>query len=645
MANPEACGVQGRRTLMSGPTPSQRRIDWWPVVIAIVTVTAFAPALRNGFVDLDDQANFLDNQGFRGFGPARLWWMLTAFHLGHWHPLTWLTLAVDYTLWGLDPAGYHLTSLAWHVANAILLYLLARRLLVRAGVAPPRVEAAAVLGTLLWAVHPLRVESVVWVTERRDLVSGCFVLLTLLAYLQRPAGPRPLAVVLAALALLGKASAMVVPALLVVLDVYPLRRLGGPVGWTTVAARRVWYEKAPFMALAVGGGLLALAAQRSGGALRSLEVVPVGARVGAALYQIGFYLWKSVLPVRLLPVYEYPVDMSALHPLALAGAATAAAVLGAAWLLRQRCPAVAAAAAAYLVALGPTLGLAQSGPQVAADRYTYLAMLGWSVLAGTALLASRGRFVRPLAAVVVGTLGVLTALQTTTWRDAATMWTRAVRLAPDNAFAQYRVGDVERLAGNTEGALGRLREAIRLRPYFPEAQSDLAALLAGRGQLDEALAHYREAVRANPRFAFAYTSLGTVLAAAGRTDEAIAAHRQALAIAPDLMEAHANLGSVFDQLGRTDEAVAEYHEALRLRPSAEVLNNMGVLLAKQNRQQEAATQYREALRLRPDIATIHVNLGYALRASGDTAGARVAFETALRLEPANAEARAALAAP
>lgn len=614
------------------------------LAVAAITAGAFTPALWNGFVDLDDQANFLDNLRFRGLGPAELGWIFTTFHLGHWQPLSWLTLAVDHGLWGMAPAGYHLTSILWHVANAVLLYLLARRLLARAGTAPARVEAAAVVGALLWAVHPLRVESVVWVTERRDVVSGCFMLLALLVYLRRPEGPRPLVVALAALALLAKASAMVLPGLLVVLDVFPLRRLGGGVGWTSAAARRVWREKLPFVALSVLAGMVALAAQRSAGALRPLGAVPVGARLGAAMYQAGFYVWRTVAPGSLLPVYEYPLGLGPLHPLALAGATTLGAIGVLAWWTRHRWPGVAAAAAAYVVALGPTLGLAQSGPQVAADRYTYLATLGWSLLAGAVVFAGTARPAPRLAAVapVVGVLVALTAVQVATWRDARTLWTRAVRLAPDNAFAQYRLGDVERLAGDPESALRRLREAVRLRPYFPEAQSDLAAALAARGQLDEALAHYQEAVRTNPRFAFAYTSLGAVLAEAGRTEEALAAHRQALSIQPDLMEAHANLGALLDQLGRTDEAMAEYHEALRLRPSAEVLNDVGVLLTRLGRHAEAAEQYRAALRLRPDIAAIQVNLAYALVASGDRPGARHALEAALRLDPANAAARATL---
>ncbi len=607
-------------------------------VVAIITALAFAPSLRDGFVDFDDQANFVDNLRFRGLGPPQLRWMATAFHLGHWHPLTWLTFGVDHALWGMAPAGYHLTSVLWHVANAVLVAVLGRRLLVRAGVASPGRELAAALGALLWAVHPLRVESVTWITERRDVVSGCFLLLAVLAYERRPAGPA--ALVCAALALLGKASAMVLPALLLVLDVWPLGRLGGTVGWTTPAARRVWLEKIPFVALAVAGGVVALFAQRAAGALRSFDVAPLAARIGAAMYQPGFYLWKTLLPVSLLPIYEYPTGMGPTHPLALAGAATTLALVALAWLARRRAPAFVAAVAAYLVAMGPTLGVAQSGPQVAADRYTYLPTIGLSLMVGAAAAAGRARAAAAVA--IVAVLAVTTGVQTTTWKDARTLWSRAVRVAPDNAFAQYRLAAAERAAGDDAAALARLREAVRLRPLFPEAENDLAAVLQARGAYDEALAHHREAVRANPHFALGWTSMGATLAAMGRTDDALAAHRQALAVDPGLMEAHANLGALLDQLGRSDEAMREYEEALRIRPSAEVLNNVAIVLAQRGQQQEAAARYREAIALRPDVAAIHVNLAYVLIALGDRAGARGALETALRIEPGQAAARATL---
>ena len=347
--------------------------------MAAVTALAFLPILQNGFVDFDDAEGLVVNTWIRGLGAANLRWMLTTFHLGHWQPLAWLSFALDYRLWGLDARGFHLTSLLLHAANAALLAVLAERLLACADVPAGRRLAGAVTAALLWSVHPLRVESVAWATERRDVLSGFFFLATLLAYVPGPGRPPRIGWALAgtALTLASKASGMVLPALLVLLDLYPLRRVGGAVGWRGRAARRVWLEKVPFVILAGASATVALTAQRSVGALQTLGEVTAAHRAGAAMLQVGFYLWRTLWPVRLLPLYEFPLDIGPLQRWALAGAGTVLALAAAAVVLRHRCPALGAALAAYLIALSPTLGLAQSGPQVAADRYTYLAMMGW----------------------------------------------------------------------------------------------------------------------------------------------------------------------------------------------------------------------------------------------------------------------------
>jgi Tfp pilus assembly protein PilF len=608
------------------------------VGIAGVTACAFLPTLWNGFIDLDDQMNVVANPWIRALGPAELRWMLTTFHLGHWQPLSWVTLALDYRVWGLDASGYHLTSLVLHVLNAVLLFALARRLLRATGLDERRVLAGAAFGALLWSVHPLRVESVAWVTERRDVLATFFTLLALLAYTR---GSIPGALVAAVLAMLAKASAMVIPVFLVILDVYPLRRLGGPRGWTI---RRVWLEKVPFFALAIVGAVVAAAAQRSAGALRPLAEVTLAHRAGAAMYGLGFYLWKTIVPRHLLPMYEYPLDMSPLHPLALAGVVTAVAVAVAAIALRRRAPGIAAAFVAYLAAIAPTLGLAQAGPQVVADRYGYLSTIGWSIVAGGLAVAGatmqRARTVATALAVVV--LAVLTARQTTMWHDPVTLWSRVAAIEPTNAFALKSLGDAARVAGNLDDAIRWYERALALRTYA-DAEMNLATVLAQRGRVEDAVAHYRAAIRADPGYAFAYTSYGVLEANRRHFDEAIAAHRRALAIDPNLMEAHANLATALDDLGRDDEAKREYAEALRLKPSAEVYNNLGLLALKEQHPGDAVAMFRRALALRTDIPVVYLHLARALVAAGDRTGAATALDTALRLDPNLPGARAMLA--
>ena len=539
--------------------------------VALLTAAVFLPAVGNGFVDLDDEYNFLENTMYRGFAPAQLRWMFTTFHLGPWQPLSWLSLAADHSLWGLDPRGYHLTNLVLHAASAALLFVLARRLLRYAGLSDLAGESGAVIGALLWAIHPLRVESVAWVTERRDVLSGFFFLLALLAYTLPPerAGRLPAALTAAALALLAKASTMVLPVVLVALDVYPLRRLGGAVGWTTPAARRVWREKLWFVGLAAPVALLAVVGQRASGALVSLRGLPPAQRIAAAMYALGFYLWKTVLPLSLRPMYEHPHDFAPSHPLALAGAGTALAVALLALVLRRRVPGVAIALVVYLAAVAPVLGLIAAGPQVAADRYTYLATLGWSVLAGGLVVVAPGppALRLGLAGAVLLCLGSLTVRQIRVWRDGPTLWTYTATVDPTNAFAQLRLAEHARRAGDLDGAIARARESIRLSPFFGEAHYDLGALLMATGARDEALTQLETALRLSPPTAKRLSNYGFLLTQSGRPAEAIAPLRAAIQMEPDLLGARENLAAALVATGDLDGAATELEAALRLDPT------------------------------------------------------------------------------
>ena len=531
------------------------------LAVGAVTALVFLPAVRNGFVEFDDQQNIVDNPLFRGLDPSRLRWMLTTFHLGHWQPLSWLSLAVDHALWGLDPHGYHLTNVLLHAANAALVFVLAQRLLVRAGMAATDAGGAAAAGALLWALHPLRVESVAWVTERRDVLSTFFVLLALCAYLvpEERRGRVAWTFVWGTLATLAKASAMVLPALLVVLDVYPLGRLGGARG----RSRAVWLEKVPFVALALVSMTVAVAAQRNAGALYSLADLPVAERIGGALYALGFTLWKTVLPIRLSPLYEYPF-VGPLDPRALAGLLTVAGVVAVALLLGRRGHAVAAALAWYVAAIAPTLGFSQAGAQLTADRYTYVAGMAPAVLAGA--VAPRARVA---CASVVLALAVLTLRQIPTWHDGRTLWTRAVALDPDNASARVHLANVAQLEGDVDGAMAELERVLRARPSLAEAHTELAVLLTVRGQYDEATAHYREALRLDPSpRAEVLSNMGVLLLRSGRADEALTPLREAVRQRPDLPGVHENLAYALAATGDRVAAAHELEEALRLDPGA-----------------------------------------------------------------------------
>src|SRR5213592_3683149 len=380
-----------------GLTSAQRWVRWLaPLLVALFTLAAFLPALQNQFVNWDDKDNFLDNPHYRGLGWTHLRWMWTT-HLGHYIPLTWMTLGLDYLLWGMNPVGYHLTNLLLHAANAVVFFFVVRRLLTRALSSPSErghaLALSAGFASLVFAIHPLRVESVAWATERRDVLSGLFYLLTILMYLRayefgaRGRGWYWLAVAVFVCALLSKSMVVNLPVVLLILDVYPLRRLGGAIGWWSEPARRVYVEKIPFVLLAAAASAIAVMAQSSVHAALSLAQLSMPGRLAISAYGLSFYLWKMVVPVNLSPVYELrpPVNPWATPFLLSYGVVLALTAIALA--LRRRVPGLPAAWVAYIVVLLPVLGIFQSGPQIAADRYTYLAGLGWAILAGAGLLS------------------------------------------------------------------------------------------------------------------------------------------------------------------------------------------------------------------------------------------------------------------
>src|SRR5256712_4916466 len=376
------------------PVPSalpQRRGSWLvPVLIALVTFAAFLPTLQNQFVTWDDATNFLENAHYRGLAWTHTRWICTTL-LGHYIPLTWMTFGLDYLLWGLNPVGYHLTSLLLHAANAVVFFVVVRRILTRALPSPSeRGHALAVsagFAALVFAIHPLRVESVAWVTERRDVFSGLFYLLTILVYLRackqgaRGRGWYWLSVAAFVGALLSKSMVVNLPVVLLILDVYPLRRLGGTIGWWSEEARRVYVEKIPFVLLAAAASAMAVIAQLSARAAVPLAHLSVPGRLAVSAYGLSFYLWKMAVPVNLSPLYEAPRTLNFGATPFLLSYGLVLTITAFVLALRRRVPGLPAAWLAYIVILLPGLGIVQSGPQIAADSHTSPGGTGGGVFA------------------------------------------------------------------------------------------------------------------------------------------------------------------------------------------------------------------------------------------------------------------------
>jgi tetratricopeptide (TPR) repeat protein len=535
--NPENSTASGRST----DRPAGHRLPaFGPWIAAAVTALVFLPAIRNGFVS-DDEATLLLTTGYRGFDPGRVQWMLTTNYCGHYQPLSWLTFAVDYALWGLRPAGFHLTNVLMHAFSAALVFLLARELGrtqrgAGDGAEPAGSAFGALFAALLFALHPLRVESVAWVTERRDVLGSGLLLASVLLYLRahRPDEPGAsrrrlrLSFLLAVASLLARTLGTVIPAILLLLDVWPLRRIGGDGvrSWVGREARKVWVEKIPFVLVATFGLVLAPLASMDVGASRTLAEHPLSGRFAQAAYGLVFYVGKLLWPTRLSAMYELrlPVDPAAPKYLwaAILVVVAAAAVVS----LRRKIPALGVSSLAHVLFLLPVLGLFQTGPQEVADRYSYLPSVGWAILAGFGVEKLLGRRPSSRGAAIVGSLALLPILavasirQIAVWKSNETLWAHAVECGPPSAVARYSLAKERALAGRWIEAESGFAAAAELDSSMPLPRLALGKTLLSLGRPDEALATFREALREAPTSSEASFGIAESLARLGREAEA-----------------------------------------------------------------------------------------------------------------------------
>jgi len=642
--------------------PQIGRPIWWLAGgIALLAVLAFVPAIGNGFVNWDDDTNFVDNRHFRGLGWAQIRWSWTTFRLGVYQPLSWMLLEAEYAAWGLDPRGYHLASLALYALDTAVLYALVVELLARAvpGLTARHrasLHASAGLAVALFAVHPLRTEIVAWASCQPYLPCALFLMLAVLAYLRAndvdgTSRRHWLATSsLAGLAaMMSKPVAMTLPAILLILDVYPLRRIG-PGRWFGAAAKAVWIEKAVLGFIAAVVGVVALLARDSN---RSLEIVQHGdvvTRVLAAGYSSVFYLVKTAVPVHIIPCYPTPRPFSWTVP---TYAMSALAVLGIStglYALRRRWPALLAAWAAYLVILVPNSGLVRFTTQLTADRYGYVSLMPMvALLAGGlfALARSPGRGHRVFV-VLAGTgavtiVGLMTSSwkQSRAWHDSITLWTYALAHGGAQSGEGYSgLGLAFQEAGRLDEAVGSYRESLRLAPYLPDTHGNLGLILLGEGKVPEALIQFREAVRLKPQSLPMQINLASCLAKLGHLNEAAVHYAEATRLDPDQFDTWNNWGLVLIAQGRLVDASARIAKAVELQPdSFEARTNLGSVLARRGLLQQAEAQFTEAVRLSPSSAQAHSRLGLVLSRLGKLREAVAELSEAIRLDPGQSAAR------
>ncbi len=642
------------------------------VLLFAFVLGVFLPAIENDFIGYDDPDYLVSNAPVTGgLSWENLKWAFSSAEAANWHPLTWLSHQVDCELFGLRPWGHHLSSILLHSANALLLFLF----LVRA----TGVVSASFVIAALFGVHPLRVESVAWIAERKDVLCGFFFFLALIAYsgyakrsiafsgvVDQPSAidvelPEPphrtpgwhrsrtaaylLALFFFALALMSKPMAVSLPCVLLLLDFWPFSRL--QFATRELSLRRLAplvVEKLPFLVLAILGCAITFSVQRQGGAL--VAGLPTMSRIDNPFIAYSRYLEKLCWPMNLAPFYppvpHWPVVAVAGSLVLLAGLTVAA------WMLRRAQPWILAGWLWFLGTLLPVIGLVPAGEQSMADRYTYLPSIGvlLAVVSAFATVFHRPqiRFLLPGIATAAALFYTgLTWQQIGYWRDTETLFRHAIAVTKNNYLAYNNLGTALDQQGRLDEAVKHFEAALRIRPAYAQAHNNLGVALDKQGRGDLALDHYLEALHLNPNYAEAHNNLATVLEKQGRIEDATRHYRLALMLRPGFAAAHHNLGVALGHQGHVDEAVQELRAALRLQPDyLEAHNDLGVLFEKQGRLDEAIAEYAQVLRLKPEFARGHFNLGVALVRKGQLNEAAAQFQQALRLDPEYRTARSNL---
>lgn len=647
----------------------------WIYLLLLAGIFAvYGQTISYDFVNYDDPVYVTEPHVRAGLTLSGVMWAFTSGYAENSFPLTWISHMLDWQLFGARSGLHHLVSVAIHAMSALVLFAFLKR-------ATGAVGRSAFVA-FVFALHPLHVESVAWITERKDVLCVLFWMLALwayAAYCERQSIARyALVVALFCCGLMSKPLMVTFPFVALLMDWWPLRR------FARQPARRLFFEKLPLIGLTLCASVGAYVAQQHQGAIAAVAQLPIALRIGNAFMSYVLYLRDFVWPSNLAAFYPYlerPVWMPLAAALAVAGATALAARS-----VRQR-PYIAVGWFWYLGTLIPAIGLVQAGPQSRADRHTYISFIGIAIIVAwgaTELFEKRGWNRRWLAAAAVGwcaAWAVVAWIDVQYWRNSVALFAHAlevteenyvaynnlgvalrqdgktreaiddfehaVAILPENAQAQDNLGEALTEEGSIDEAAPHLREAVRLRPGFAKAHVDLGALLLRSGRMGEAESQYRVAIQIQPTDAAAQYGLGGVLMSQGRKQEALTHLQQALPLLitevemnPEGVDGLYNLGTLYGILGRTDEAIPEFSRAISLRPGdAQARFNLGTALASRNRLNEAADQFAEAVQLVPGYAAAHFSLGKVLAALGRYDDAAREYRETLRLNPGFADAR------
>jgi protein O-mannosyl-transferase len=599
--------------------------------LSILALFAYRGVAGNDFINYDDPAYVTENRHVKeGISADNLIWAFTASYVSNWHPLTWVSLMLDRQLFGMNPGGYHWTNAVLHWSGGLLLFWA----LIRMTGYPWR--SALVAGLFLF--HPLHVESVAWVAERKDVLSGLFWMLGMwgyLRYVERPGSGRYVWVVLFfVLGLLSKPMVVTFPFVLLLLDYWPLGRM---TAYKPVIFRLV-YEKTPFFLLSAASCVITFLVQRDGEAVASLQNLPFVQRIDNALVSYACYLVKVGWPVNLAVFYPHPglwptreIILSLILILLITdlvmmkGKSFPYLIVGWLW---------------YLGTLVPVIGLVQVGAQAMADRYTYLPLIGifvMAVWAGADILpkTKAGSTIGGIiSGVLIAVLIIMTQIQAGYWKDSFTLFMHANSVTDKNYQAQNNIGRALAAKNRYGEAEGYYREAMKSNPNYMPAYNNLGLTQMEQGNLSVAMQSFTEALRLKPGDGTVHFNRGEIYARMQKWDEAIGEYRSAVKTNPYSAPLHNNLGVALTQQKRLDEATREYREAIKLNPEhAGAHNNLAVLLIGEGKTDEAVSHFRQAIRYQPGYAYAHYQLGLILKNQGKVDEALYHITVAKRINP------------
>jgi len=649
-----------------GKMPAKYQSVLIPLFLILVTFGTFWPVLKHQFVKYDDDKYVTENPHITGgLTLQSVVWAFTTPHFYMWHPLTSLSHLLDYELFGLNPFGHHLTSLLLHIANVLLLFWVLKRL---TGAVWPSAFVAAV-----FAVHPLQVESVAWVAERKNVLSALFWMLTIAAYVgytERPSIGRYSLVVLAfSLGLMAKPIIVTLPFVLLLLDYWPLQRLQWPrqskgenspqhsLVKLTHKQFSFWLlfaEKIPLFILAAVVCAITYIIQQRGGVVSGLESVPLSYRVANAVISYATYIEKMVWPSGLAVFYPHPGSNFSMVRL-VTSAILLLVVSVCVYFFRNRKYLVTG----WLLFLGvlvPVIGLVQAGAQGRADRYMYIPMVGLLVMVvwGAGDLLAKWRYRRVLsvlsAVVIISAAMVGALLQLRHWQDSTALFSHTLNVTRNNFVIHNNYANLLRDSGKVDEAIEHYLSCLQLKSDSPEVHNNLGTALAAKGRIDEAIVHYEKAIELvgnqksgrdlPPVLAQAHYNLADALRIQKRFQEALEHYTEALKLKPNDLDTLRSFGLTLAELKRFDEAIKCYRRILELEPDNIVARGLlGLALAGQGKVDEALEEFRIVLSRHPDDVEMYCNVGILLEQQGRTDEAIKQYRRALQINPAYDKAR------